>query len=320
MIRFRTFLAVFCLAVCASPASAQESEPVAAIGVIHGIDVDSRAVFLSHDPIPAIGWPAMTMDLNVAPEADLTGIEPDMVVRFTLDRGPDGMYRIATIAPAPEGTAVAASEGEAMDNGAMDHGAMDHGAHADHNMTLDAEGMVMNVNTDTVPEDCPAISVDHAFTVHVGAKYAEPFANLIFGYSEYEFAVEPCSRVTITLINEDAVRHQWMLHGLPRYLYPQGMFHIETSGGATKIGTFIVPGDQRTYLVHCDMTQHMEKGLKAQLVVGGGDGTLPSIPGISGPMVRGTADAADVWWHGLVTALIGVVGCAIGVVAFRTLI
>ena len=315
MTRFRTILAVFCLAVWASPTHAQETEPVAAIGVIHGIDVDSRAVFLSHDPIPAIGWPAMTMDLNVAPDADLTGIEPDMVVRFTLDRGPDGMYRIATIAPAPEGTAVAASEG-----GATDHGTMDHDGHADHNMTLDADGMVMNFNTDTVPEDCPAISGDHEFTVRVGVKYAEPFADLIYGYSQYEFAVEPCSRVTVTLINEDAVRHQWMLHGLPRYLYPQGMFHIETAGGATKTGTFIVPGDQRTYLVHCDMTQHMEKGLKAQLVVGGGDGVLSSIPGISGPMIHGATDVADVWWHGLVTALIGVIGCAIGVVAFRALL
>ena len=320
MTRLRTILAILCLAIWVNPTFAQETEPVEAVGVIHGIDVDGRAVILSHDPIPAIGWPAMTMDLNVAPDADLTGIKPDMVVRFTLDRGPDGLYRIATIAPAPEGTVVAAAEGEAMDHGAMDDGAMDHGGHADHTMTLDADGMVMNVNTDTVPEDCPAISGDHAFTVRVGVKYAEPFADLIFGYSQYEFAVEPCSRVTVTLINEDAVRHQWMLHGLPRDLYSQGMFHIETAGGATKTGTFIVPGDQRTYLVHCDMTQHMEKGLKAQLMVGGGDGTLPSIPGISGPMVRGGADVADVWWHGLVTALIGVVGCAIGVVAFRTLL
>jgi Cu/Ag efflux protein CusF len=315
MTRFRTILAVFCLGIWANPAPAQETEPAEAVGVIHTIDTDGRIVSLTHDPIPAIGWPAMTMDLGIAPDADLTGIKPDMVVLFTLDRGPDGMYRIATIAPAPEGTAVAAAEGEAMD-----HGTMDHSAHAGHAMTLDAAGMVMNVNTDTVPEDCAAISGDHAFTVRVGRQYAEPFADMIFGYSQYEFAVEPCSRVTVTLINEDAVRHQWMLHGLPHYLYPQGMFHIETAGGATKTGTFIVPGDQRTYLVHCDMTQHMEKGLKAQLMVGGGDGTLPSIPGISGPMVRGGADVADVWWHGLVTALIGVVGCAIGVVAFRTLL
>lgn len=319
--RTRPFLTMVLLTtfMAAGTALGQVTEPVEAIGVIHSIDRDSRTVHLTHDPIPAIGWPAMKMDLTVAETTDLARIEPDMVVMFTLGRGPDGMYRIATMEPAPEGTTVAEAEAEdeAMDHSGMDHGGMDHSS---HNMTLDADGMVMNANTDNLPEDCPAISGDQAFTVRAGRKYAKPFNDMIFGYSQYSFEVEPCARVSVTLINEDSVRHQWMVHGLPRYLYPQGMFHLETSGGATKSGTFIVPSDHRTYLVHCDMTQHMEKGLKAQLVVGRGDGNLPSVPGISGPMVRGDGDVADVWWHGLATALIAVVGCAFGIVAFRTFV
>jgi len=59
------------------------------------------------------------------------------------------------------------------------------------------------------------------------------------------------------------------------------MFHMEAAGGATQTGTFIVPSDDITYLVHCDMTQHMEKGMKAQLVVGRGSGDFWSIPGVS---------------------------------------
>ncbi|MDA0821332.1 MAG: multicopper oxidase domain-containing protein [Proteobacteria bacterium] len=35
------------------------------------------------------------------------------------------------------------------------------------------------------------------------------------------------------------------------------------------------------YIAHCDISHHMEQGLKAQLLVGSDFGTLPSIPGIS---------------------------------------
>ena len=42
-----------------------------------------------------------------------------------------------------------------------------------------------------------------------------------------------------------------------------------------------MPSDDQTYLVHCDMTQHMEKGMKGQLIVGAGSGNLWSIPGVS---------------------------------------
>lgn len=156
-----------------------------------------------------------------------------------------------------------------------------HGGHHDHNMTLDAEGMVMNSNDSTLPEDCNAISRDYEFTVRAGTDYAKPFAGSIFGMDQHELKVEPCSRIAVTFVNEDEVRHQWMVHKLPKYIYPQGMFHLEAAGGATKTGTFIVPSDNRTYLIHCDIAQHMEKGMKAQLVVGSGSGDLPSIPGVT---------------------------------------
>ncbi|NIW24581.1 MAG: copper oxidase [Gammaproteobacteria bacterium] len=142
-------------------------------------------------------------------------------------------------------------------------------------------GMVMNANENILPRDCDSISTDHAFTVHAGAEYAEAYPGTTFGYDQRELLVEPCSRVTVTFVNDDEVRHQWMVHGLPRYLYPGGMFHLEASGGASQTGSFIVPSDDRTYLVHCDLTQHMEKGMKAQVVVGSGSGDLWAIPGVS---------------------------------------
>jgi len=47
------------------------------------------------------------------------------------------------------------------------------------------------------------------------------------------------------------------------------------------ITSLILPPGDKTYLVHCDIAQHMEKGMKAQLKVGKGDGDLPSIPGVT---------------------------------------
>lgn len=147
-------------------------------------------------------------------------------------------------------------------------------------MNLDRDGMVMNSNATSLPKDCSKIAEDYDIEIRVGRMHARP--GLSYGYSQYETKLAPCSRVNVTLVNDDQVRHQWMVHGLPRYLYPQGMFHLEVNGGKQKSGTFILPSGHHTYLVHCDISKHMEQGLKAQLVVGRGQGDLPSIPGITG--------------------------------------
>lgn len=159
----------------------------------------------------------------------------------------------------------------------------EHPLHQHHNMHMDASGMVMNENTDELPRGCPRIAGEQHITVRAGTEFARDFKGTMFSYDQHEWSVEPCTKLTVTLINTDAVRHQWMLHGLPRYIYDQGMFSLEIAGKGEKTATFIVPPGQKTYLVHCDVPHHMEKGMKAQLKVGGGDGDLPSIPGITGP-------------------------------------
>jgi hypothetical protein len=77
-----------------------------------------------------------------------------------------------------------------------------------------------------------------------------------------------------------------MMHGLPRYLYPKGMFHLEVTGPGKISGTLIFPPNDKTYLVHCDISQHMEKGMKAQLKIGKGSGDLPSIPGVTANVIQ----------------------------------
>ncbi len=150
-------------------------------------------------------------------------------------------------------------------------------------MRMDMTGMVMYENKDELPKDCKKISEDITIEVKAGVKYSKDYPGTVFGYDQHQWQAKPCSRITVVLHNEDDIRHQWMIHGLPKYLYPEGMFHIELNGPGKKTGTFIVPSSHYTYLVHCDIAQHTEKGMKAQLKVGNGRGDLPSIPGISAP-------------------------------------
>jgi hypothetical protein len=159
---------------------------------------------------------------------------------------------------------------------------MDHG---DGHLMDMAGGMVMGQNADTLPGGCTSISETKEITVHAGHKYAEKFPGRMYAFDTQEFNFKPCTKLTVNFVNEDHIRHQWMMHGLPKYLYPKGMFHLEVSGPAKISGTLILPPGDKTYLVHCDIAQHMEKGMKAQLKVGAGAGDLPSIPGVTAYVV-----------------------------------
>lgn len=74
-----------------------------AIGTVNSIDPAQHKINVSHEPIPAIGWPAMTMDFPVAPSVDLRPLKPGARINFTIEKGQDGMYRIQAIAPAAGG-------------------------------------------------------------------------------------------------------------------------------------------------------------------------------------------------------------------------
>ena len=68
-------------------------------GTVNTVDPAQHKVNLSHQPIPEIGWPAMTMEFPVAPSVDLKAIKPTRV-NFTIEQQPGGMYEIKPIAPA----------------------------------------------------------------------------------------------------------------------------------------------------------------------------------------------------------------------------
>lgn len=163
-----------------------------------------------------------------------------------------------------------------------EHGDGHHHHHMDHDHIMDHEGtMIMGQNLDKLPSSCKSISESIEITVKAGRKYARNFPGTAFAFDQQQWNVKPCSKVTFHFVNEDNIRHQFMMHGLPKYLYKYGMFHLEVTGPKTVSGTIIVPGSDDTFLVHCDISHHMEKGMKAQLVVGKGAENIPSIPGLT---------------------------------------
>lgn len=67
-------------------------------GVINAIS--EGVVNISHEANARVGWPAMTMDLPLAPYAKIaSGVRPRSSVTLMLTMGESGSYRIAAIVP-----------------------------------------------------------------------------------------------------------------------------------------------------------------------------------------------------------------------------
>ena len=91
-----TTLVALTLAV-AAPAIA-ENEPVTGTGTVKKVDQAKRTVNLSHEPIPAVSWPAMTMDFAVAPEVDLSALKAGQKIEFKM-KGSGMAYTITEVKP-----------------------------------------------------------------------------------------------------------------------------------------------------------------------------------------------------------------------------
>ena len=74
-----------------------------ATGTVNSVDAAQHKINLSHNPIPSIGWPAMTMDFPVAPSVDLSRIKPGARVNFSIQKGKGGMYEVQSVQPAGAG-------------------------------------------------------------------------------------------------------------------------------------------------------------------------------------------------------------------------
>ena len=73
---------------------------VKARAIIHQVDADKGLVNVTHDPVPELKWPQMTMDLPVTKRVDLSKVKAGDKVTITLKQGVDKQYRVMEIAPA----------------------------------------------------------------------------------------------------------------------------------------------------------------------------------------------------------------------------
>ena len=67
--------------------------------VINKIDAAKSSVNVTHDPIPALKWPKMTMDMAVTKRVDLSKLKTGATVVLSLKQGRDKQYRITEIKP-----------------------------------------------------------------------------------------------------------------------------------------------------------------------------------------------------------------------------
>src|SRR5574338_377586 len=68
-------------------------------GTVNRVDANAGKVNLTHDPIPSLKWPGMTMDFAVKNKQVLAGDKPGQKVEFKLSDRPKGQYSIVEIIP-----------------------------------------------------------------------------------------------------------------------------------------------------------------------------------------------------------------------------
>jgi Cu(I)/Ag(I) efflux system membrane fusion protein len=64
----------------------------------------AKSVTIEHEPVPQIGWPAMTMAFKAPSGMNITEVKKGETVRFAFRETADG-YELAEIEPMPEDSA-----------------------------------------------------------------------------------------------------------------------------------------------------------------------------------------------------------------------
>jgi len=88
------------LSMLAATSSLHAADAASGTGTINKVDNTTGSVNISHEAIPAIKWPAMTMDIKVADKKILSGVKSGQVVSFGLIKDPKAGYVISHIEPA----------------------------------------------------------------------------------------------------------------------------------------------------------------------------------------------------------------------------
>lgn len=77
--------------------SMAKANEASGVGVINSVDAEKGVVNITHEPMPEIGWPTMTMDMPVTKRVDLGAAKPGDKVDFKVKLSRDKQYRVTEI-------------------------------------------------------------------------------------------------------------------------------------------------------------------------------------------------------------------------------
>lgn len=63
--------------------SAAQSKEASAVGVVEGVDASQGIVTITHEPIPSLNWPGMTMDFVVRDKALMKKLAKGKKIEFS---------------------------------------------------------------------------------------------------------------------------------------------------------------------------------------------------------------------------------------------
>src|SRR5512135_1286713 len=72
-------------------ANGAQASTASATGVVQLVKLEEGKVKISHEPITALGWPAMTMTFRVKDKSVLEGIAVGDKINFELEKGATGL-------------------------------------------------------------------------------------------------------------------------------------------------------------------------------------------------------------------------------------
>lgn len=75
-------------------------DKVAGVGTLDAINAEAGTIVLSHGPIAAVDWPAMTMEMPATRQVDLSALAVGQKVQFLLKKGRDNRFRVVSLCPA----------------------------------------------------------------------------------------------------------------------------------------------------------------------------------------------------------------------------
>ncbi len=178
------------------------------VGTLNSVSEDGRSINLVHEPIDALGWPAMTMDMALAPDVRVGEMQPGADIRFTVGRNDEGMFVVTSINPTTEQHDHSKQEGDTTEKDDSDdqsHGHLSHRANNpdEHNgagksapALVRAEGVLEDISAsdgivklshDPIPElGWPAMTMDLPVMESVDLAALNPGARVRFSIGRGE--------------------------------------------------------------------------------------------------------------------------------------